>query len=174
MKALRDLVGLELGWAQPERFRRRFELRQEADLVATLEWEKAFGSLATATAADGRWTFKRGGFLSPHVTVRDAGSDSNLAVFRPGWTGSGAVEHASGRRFLWTSANFWSTQWEWRLPDGTGLLTFRRLSVLARMEGQLQVAPVSASIPEAALLACLGWYLLILQSEDAAATATIG
>jgi hypothetical protein len=32
----------------------------------------------------------------------------------------------------------------------------------------------AAPIPEAAFLACLGWCLLILQHEDAAATAVIG
>jgi hypothetical protein len=170
MKPLRDLVGRELTWTQPERFHRRFELRSDAEVIATLQWEKAFGSLAAAVTADGGWTFKRGGFLKPHVTVREEGKASNLAVFEPGWTGSGSLEHANGRRFRWKSANFWSTQWAWSLPDGAGLLTFKRLSVLMRAEGQLEVAPAAASIPEAALLACLGWYLLILQSEDAGAS----
>jgi len=57
-------------------------LRAGDDLVATLRFQR--GSLADAEAEGHHWTFKRQGFWQPRVTVRLAGSDADVAVFRSG------------------------------------------------------------------------------------------
>ena len=99
MRSIFTATGQELSWHQPKGLRRHFELRIGDEVLATLRWETNFGSLATAETAEGRWTFKRVGFWRPKVTVRAAGSDADLAVFEPRWTGSGTLTLASGHSY---------------------------------------------------------------------------
>ena len=57
----------------------QFDLLAGERLVATLEWKAHGGTLATARTAQGSWTLKRVGFLSPEITVRSEGSTENVA-----------------------------------------------------------------------------------------------
>ena len=54
---------MALKWVQPRARSPFFELRSDDDVVATLSWEKTFGTLATAQTAEKTWTFKRVGFF---------------------------------------------------------------------------------------------------------------
>ena len=92
MLKLQELVGTELRWVQPHALQREFELRSGEHTAGTLAFRSAFGSLASATTDEGQWTFKRVGFWRSHVTVRAAGSDTDLAVFRNDtWTAGGTL-----------------------------------------------------------------------------------
>ena len=99
MQSIRKIAPGMLHWVQLHAIKHEFELRSGDELCGTLYWEKAFGSLASVTSEDGESTFKRVGFLNPRVTVRQPGSDLDIAIFKPGWTGSGSLEFPSGRRF---------------------------------------------------------------------------
>jgi hypothetical protein len=84
------------------------------------------GSLANAGSADGDWTFKRSGFWNPRVTARVAGSDTDIAVFRPRWMGGGTLE----------------------LPDGRAkepLIRFKGRHRLMKAKGQVEAAPEAAT-----------------------------
>ena len=70
-------------------------------------------------AADGHWTFKRTGFFNPRITVRLNGHDTDLALFKPQWTGGGVLEFYSGPRLLWGSSGFWRTHWSFTPPAAT-------------------------------------------------------
>ncbi len=96
---LDQAAGETLEWRQAQALRRSYQLTCNGQEVAALHFEKSFGSLATAERAGRRWTFKRTGFFSPRVSVREAGSEADLAIFTPGWTGAGLVAFRSGRRF---------------------------------------------------------------------------
>ena len=91
MRAIRDITEQGLHWTQPSTFNREYELRAGDEVVATLGWQKTGGSLALARSTEGNWTFKRSGFLSPRVTVRLAGSETEVAVFKPSWRGEGTL-----------------------------------------------------------------------------------
>ncbi len=102
MKAMSSAFGKDLCWIQPKGLGRHFELWAGDDVLATLQFETLCGSLATATSAEGSWTFKRVGFFNPRVTVRKAGEEVNLAVYTPKWTGrEGILEFPDGRVFHW-------------------------------------------------------------------------
>ena len=126
-------------------------------------------SLANAQTAGQQWTFKREGFWHPQVTVREQGSDDNVAVFKPGWTGGGTLELPEGRQLRFGAANFWHSQWEWSEPAGKALIHFKSHPGLLRMEGQVDIDSEAVSLPELPLLVVLGWYLLILFARDSAA-----
>src|SRR5271169_4895055 len=107
MTALNQAVGRQFEWRQPEVFRRFHELMADGRTVASLRFEKSCGTLATAEYGEARWTFKRTGFWSPRVSVRQAGSEADLAIFTPRWTGGGGLAFAAGRKFQLRSLSFW-------------------------------------------------------------------
>lgn len=172
MRAVREFPSRELQWVQPERLNRHFELRHGDDLLGTLRWEKACGSLATGVVAESQWTFKRGGFLRPHVTVREAGSPDTIAVFEASW-GAGTLECPGSRRFRWAPSDFWRSRWTWGCAGCPEIAAFSSDPKFMKKEGRLEVSTQGAELPELPLLALLGWYLLILAADDAAVVAVI-
>lgn len=174
MKTIREAAGHPLEWTQRSVFRREFELRAGDDIVAILRWEKTFGSLARAETAEGIWTFKRSGFLRPKVTVREAGTESDIAVFKPNWIGEGTLQFTDAGRYTWAKCSFWGDQWAFADDMGNPMVYFKpKISLLAK-KVEVNIQPEALSAPDLPLLALLGWYLLVLLSEeeqDAAAAA---
>lgn len=180
LKPLAQRAAADLEWVQKSGFQWSFELRQSDNLFATLEWRSSFGTLATARTESGSWTFKRVGFWSPRVTVRRQGAAEDLAVFTPrGWTGASGVLHfADGSSIILEREGFWSSTWQFRGPPADGsdqpgpvIVRIGDMAGLFRWRASITVAdPVH---PQAPLLMCLLWYLVVLASQDAMA-ATIG
>ena len=111
-------VGHELEWRQPEVLSRFYQLTDNGREIATLRFESSCGSLATGECGQARWTFKRTGFLSPKISVREAGSETNIALFTPGWMGSGWVVFSSGRRYHLRHTNFGAPNGRSKLRTG--------------------------------------------------------
>jgi hypothetical protein len=111
MGSIREVADQPLRWTQPGALKRNCELRAGDEVVETLQWQKAFGSLALADTAAGAWTLKRSGFLRPQVTVRVPGSDAEVAAFKPGWWGEGTLRFSDGARYEWQNTSFWRGQW---------------------------------------------------------------
>jgi hypothetical protein len=178
MRALSEIHGAGLCWMQPKTFVRWFELRtRDAEVVAALRFEQTLGTLATAESAEGRWTFKRVGFLNVRVTVREVGSQTNLAVYEPKLWGDGVLRFPDGRTYEWKAMNFWGTQWCFADAQGQVVFAFKperdrpKLSELFKTQADVEVGPAGQGLAELALLVLLGWYLVILQQDDAAAAA---
>ena len=115
VKSLREFPDRELKWTQPKRLKRYFELLCGDDRIGTLRWEKSFGSLATAEASEGQWTFKRGGFWGWRVTVRESGSAETIAMFElslalDSTCGTGSLQYRGGQRIRWAP----------KVPQATG------------------------------------------------------
>ena len=177
MKNLTEIFGAKLEWREPKATARHYELRAGGELCGALNFRSAWGTLATAETAGGAWTFKRVGFLNPRVTVREAGSEEDLAVYRPRFWGDGQITLTDGATLHWRSLNFWSTQWAFTDSASRPLVTFRsgvqdqKLKDIFRTQATVEVAPAASADPRLPLLVCLGWYLILLQHQDTAATA---
>lgn len=171
MRSVKDVAGAQVAWVQPVRAKEAFELRTGDEVVGTLVWSGR--SLATADTADGRWTFKREGFLHPRVTVRVPGSDDNVAVFHPGWTGGGTLDLGSGRQIRFVAANFWRSRWQWLDGDAKPLIHFNSQQGALRLDGEVELEAGAAESPHAALMLTLGWYLINLTLRDATETAAV-
>jgi hypothetical protein len=173
---MRKLTGTDtiLKWAQPAPNNRFFKLRSGDDVIATLSWEKIFGTLATAQTAERTWTFKRVGFFNARVTVRSPGSDADIAVFKPSWGYGGTLE-VQGRAYMWKKLDFWGNRWGFAWNDGTVLLSFGYaggLESFLKIEGNVELSPGNVSTnPDMPLLATLGWYIMVLMWDDNAAAA---
>jgi len=178
MEAFIEAVNLNPEWVQPKLSHRKFELRADENVFASLEFQSAWGSLAIAECSEGSWTFKRVGFFTPRVTIRLTNVDVDLAIYRPKWTGTeGELTFSNGSHFHWKAANFWATQYSFIKPDGSPILTFKpgvedsHISDFFKYQARLEIDLGAANLPELPILALLGWYLMILQQDDAAGAA---
>jgi hypothetical protein len=178
MKVIREVTDRPLQWTQPALLKREYELHAGDEVVATLRWQKTFGSLALAETAEGAWTFKRSGFLRPKVTVRVPGSESETAVFNPSWGGEGTLRFSDGRCYLWQHASFWRSEWVFANEAGEPLAHFKATLeasaavVFCKHAAEVKFEPRAAAVPDLSLLTVLGWYLMVLMSDDAAGATT--
>jgi hypothetical protein len=177
MTPIAQVVGSPLRWSQPTLMRREYELRSQEDITATLKWQNAFGSLALAETVDQKWTMKRSGFLRPSVTIREADSEQEIAAFRPNWGGEGKLQFAQGSWYAWQTTNFWRTHWLFVNQVGEPLVHFNAefestaAIIIFKKAAVVEIEPRAARIAELSLLAVLGWYLMILMTDDATSAA---
>lgn len=166
-----QLAGLE--WKQPSAFTRSYELKSGDSLFACMEFQKVFGTLAEARTADRSWTFKRTGFLTPVVTARVAGSEQDIAHYKPGMMGTKGTVHLAGGEVLeFRTTNFWASQWALLGADGAPLLHLSNQGVL-KHGAHVEVQPGAAQRPDLPMLLCLCWYILALHQQDSAATTAV-
>ena len=105
--------------------------------------------------------------------MREAGSDQDLAVFTPTWTGGGTLVLGSGQCLQLRSKNFWRTEWAFEAEDGTPAVALTGASGLFKQGCHLTVTEFGASLPEAPVLILLIWYVRVLMNEDAAAVVAV-
>src|SRR5262245_51120332 len=171
VKDIRKFVGKEMSWVQPRAMKKDFELQSGDDTIATLRFRSPFGSFATAETADGAWTLKRVGFWNPHLTVRIADTETQVASFKnKTWTDGGTLELANGR-FLRANSNFWNTKYEFKDANDEMLIRFVKVGGLLHLSSNVEIMPAGAKLDELPLLVVVGWYLTVTMHSDAAGAA---
>lgn len=175
MIGLTDLAGQELKWTQSSAWKMNYELHGGTKVIGKLQFRNSLGSLATGECAEGRWTFKRVGFLQTRVTIRAEGGASELAIFKNNtWSGGGTLELPDGRKFLATS-NFWQTKIEFKTADGADgkkLFEFQNRGLL-HTEYMVTIHPEGQALPELPWILMLGCYLAVMMAYDSTTAATI-
>jgi len=166
-----QLGGLE--WKQQSAFARAYELKSGDSVLASVSFKKVFGTLAEAQTADQSWTFKRTGFLTPLVTARVAGSEQDVAFYKPGLMGTkGEIHLAGGEVLHMKSTNFWGSQWALTTAEGDALIRFHNQGVL-KHGAHVDVEPAARERADLPLLLTLCWYVLALHQQDSAATTAV-
>jgi hypothetical protein len=160
-------TGMALRWVQPRACEGWYELRSGRQLLATLRCEAGRASVATGGSAHSYWTFKQVGCYNRHVTVREAGTEATVAVYRPRWLGDGSVQFPDGRVYCWRPSDFRATQWCFHDEGGHPLLSFQ----CGVEQAGLEVHRTGQARPELPLLMTLGWYLLLLRKRETSAAA---
>ncbi len=167
MKPFALLAERTARWTSPIRWKRRFELTSADDVFATMQFEKASGSLVLARTSHDVWTLTTEGLCGAYVVVRDAISGHEVALFRGDWRGGGSVERSGGHSLVWSGANAWMTRWVFRSSSGAPLAEFRVDSMRLVPSALLRFEPGVAQSSEAPLLAILGWHLAVQASDQA-------
>jgi hypothetical protein len=158
-----------LKWTQ--RSSKQDELASDKDIFGIISWSTWWSSLATAQSAEGRWTFKRVGFLHQRITVREPGREANLCVVQVAWNGEATLNILGRGAFRWVP-NVWHRRWVLRGPDDKEVMNVT-LSGFVNVSGAVRIDSKWLSDPMLPLLALLGWYLIMLVvSEDATVTAS--
>ena len=176
MPAFSDLSAIDpsaMRWIRIAPDRNAFELRAGDAIVAELSWPSSAGSLAHVGTSRGTWTLKRGGFLQPHVTVRDA-EGREVARLQAHLTG-GIVEIGGGLRYRLRRAGILVPSWQVFGPTGPALVHLEPVSERRHLEGGLvQVEEGFLRSPDLGLLVVLAWYFIVLAwFEDEAMNATV-
>lgn len=165
MRKIAEASGREMKWAQHSALHMRYELAGPDGPIGGLEFENLLGSRATGESGDGTWTFKRVGFWQQKASVRKAGADSDLAVFKNNtWIGGGTLEFSQGRSFRATT-NFWKTKFAWETEAGEWLVRFDYGGVF-RKHANVEVSYGAKSLPELPILVLFGWYLAVMLARD--------
>jgi hypothetical protein len=169
MKHIRELSTNGLVWMQPQAMVCAFELRGGEELFATLRWESSLSSFADAVASDGHWTFNRTGLFDPRIGVRVHGQDGILALFIPTWTADGVLEFAPDGRAFWKGSGAWRSRWSFSDASGEQLVDFEECGSMLSQRTSVKLTPTGLARTDLSLLVLLGFYLILLQSDDEAA-----
>ncbi len=163
----------ELEWRQPHPLSRFFELLAAEDMVGQLEFSTAFGSRAAAATAETQWVFRRGGFFLPVATAHAAGEQPELANYRPGYFGNkGKLTLRGGEELLLSSSGVFNTHWRLTTPGGRLLAGFQPKGII-RQGCRVSMPLGGSGRPDLLLLVMFSWYLVVLNSEDAATAVII-
>lgn len=175
MKEFATSAGDELLWKQPKATVRYFELFRQDEPFGTLEFRSMWGTLAIARNPIQDWSFKRMGFLNPHITVRYPEAESDYALFFPKMFGGGTMQMLDGRPFTWEPVNFWRTKWRFVDKSGFPILSFEqgseefKLTELFKLQAVVRIESSRITNLEFSMLVNLGFYLIILYQADSAA-----
>ena len=178
MKNLVEAKGAVLFWEQPKAFQSRFLLIAGDDIYGELDFSSGFSTSAQAVSIEDRWIYKRVGLLSTRVIIRRAGSESDLAVYSPRWSGTaGEIRFTTGEQYQWRVDNFWASKYVLSGDDGLVMITYlsgsrdRKLSNIFKQQAQVVIASEAWQLSYLPILISLGWYLVILHIEDSSAVA---
>jgi len=166
-----QVAGSRFEWRLLEAGPRSYQLIADGQTVAILRFEKRCGTLATAEWLPHpgfRWTCKRIGFWSPRVTVREAGWETELAVFTPSWSGGGELAFSSRHTFQLKSINGWGRGWAFETEEGNEVARLHAPHGLVRSHVEMTLGPAAAATFETPLLLLLLCYLRVLMQDDAA------
>lgn len=166
MQAIAKLADQALKWSQRSSLKREFDLHADGTLVATLKFRSMLGTFATAESGDGCWTFKRIGFWQNKATIRNCGSDTDLAVFQNNtWSSGGTLEFPDGLKARATT-NLWMTKPEFRTEGGQPLVRLDHGGMF-RFSAKVVVFPAARGSEDLPLFVLFGWYLAVMLYEDA-------
>lgn len=172
MKDYKELDLQELEWVQTGQLNQQSELRDpNGEVIAELKRPRWFSRYAEVDAPGHRWSFEPKGVFRRKIIVKSIGTDEEVAVFNYGFT-NGTLNFADGRVYHWRQSNFWGTKWAWTTEDGEPIVGFEGKGLL-RYRGEMSIAPAASEISHLTMLVFLGWYLVMLHYEDAAAATSI-
>ncbi len=170
MKGFGEVDASALRWLPVEGEHPDFQLLAGSEEVARLSWSAGRGSLATGVTRDASWTFKRAGFLSPHVTARLVGGTADAAKLSLHWSSS-LLEVAGNGTFRLLRRGTLVPTWEFVDQSGTAVLNEEAVREHSTLVGGLvTVAPKEVARPELPILLLTAWYFLVQAwaEEDAA------
>jgi hypothetical protein len=113
------------------------------------------------------WTFKRIGFLRPRITIREARSDSDLAVMPMSWTGENALRFSDGRSYLLRCSHFWRSEIAVFDSQGKKLMTLKPNSTMREERCSVKIEETALdNTPDVSLLAILSLHLMLLVARQ--------
>ena len=141
---------------------RRYELRANTKVVASLQRTTCWSSEYQALSAAESWSIRRTGFFRTGIEIIDA---SNVRVLKPNWSGGGTLVFSDGQAFRITCDGFWRPVWMVSTESGGPVLRLYSRMIL-------ELLPQSG-LPEErlTLLVILARYCMSQAEQDASSMA---
>lgn len=180
MTALLKLATVSHTWRRTAGPGPVYRLDAQEGAVATLAFDPADATLARVETADGAWTLRHSRFPDSAVTLRVAGTGTDLARFHPHVVGLGKLAFAGGETFEWLRLEGIHPGGAFQDADGLPLvhLSLAPDGTSRTAPEEVPLAQVDVARPhrhpaDPALLASVGWYLLLLETllEDSGVAA---
>ncbi len=150
-------------------YSRNYELKQNDEVVGTLEHRGFWSPNFVAETEDGRWTFRRGGFLGTGAEIVDAASEQPIAALKSFWGGGGGtLTFADGQKFHLECKGWWRPLWSVTTDGGQPLLLLHAREKTVELPAGAAVAGSRVS-----LLVMFAWYRVLQAEEDAAAAGAV-
>ncbi|OGS43892.1 MAG: hypothetical protein A3K76_00995 [Euryarchaeota archaeon RBG_13_57_23] len=165
--SFRDFKGKSLTWFQPRMLLRYHELSDGSQLFSTLRWLKVFSSLAKVESSEGAFTFKRGGFLKPYVSLRDADLGTDFAMLNLNFFSGGTLAFADGRQFTFTSSSFWGYEWCFKDENGSVMFSIRKRASLKEC-ADVVLSPQAKRDKRLMAAIAVAWYAIVMANEETA------
>ena len=176
MQSLEQAVGRELRWKPRHAFSRTYDLvdprTEGGEPYASLALRAGFllGGSAEATSGDGSWRFRRRGIVRGAVLVTAGDGEDPVATLQRHWRRA-ELRLEGGREYVWRGEPFWSLASRFEDANGTSVVRIRRSLWPPAGAARVEIEASAAPARERALLACLGWYLTVLDHRRRAAGA---
>ncbi|MFN8531908.1 MAG: hypothetical protein U0670_25165 [Anaerolineae bacterium] len=174
MKTFAELESLDMNWVksrtgmfQPASFQL---LDHNQQVLATIT-RSGWGGVATVDAPGNRWTFQRKTrWLKSFIRITSVGTGEEPAECeRHG--NSSILTYPDGQTFRWKPVSWLSgSKWVWTDADGSPILGIE-LRGFWQTRGEVHIDPEMDVQKAPPLLLFLGWYLILLHQDEAAATA---
>jgi hypothetical protein len=129
--------------------------------VAILRWTHREGSVATAETAEGSWTLRHEGFLSPRLTARTDGSTTPIARLTPHLRHH-LLEVAGGETYRFHRTSLLLPAWQLTTIGGQEVVHLEPVPEGRRLSGGAVVLPESKPPKELLLLLAFTWYFIVL------------
>jgi len=171
MISVRKIKTNQLDWTQKKRLRKLFELTADGEIVGTLAWKKSFGSLAVGECDKVKYSFKRGGFLKPFVTVRKVDLDYELATIQMSFGNSGIMNFNDGKIFKFQKLSFWKPEWGF-IDENDRLVCTITHKARLRSTGIVMLEGSAKPLQQLPVLLLASWYIIILTWEEGMAAAS--
>jgi len=167
MIPLSSAISGGLSWSKLSRGR-GYELRWNGEVVGTLHRPSFWCAKYLAESQDGRWTFRRGGFLGTGAEIVDSASDQTIAAFKSSWGSGGTLTFADGQVFHLDCKGWWRPVWSVKTESGQPVLQLHTREKTVDL-------PAGAGVREGrrSLLILFAWYRLLQAEEDAASAAAV-
>lgn len=176
MQSLEQAIGRELLWKPRHAFSRTYDLvdprTEGGEPYATLALRAGLlvGGSAEARSGDGSWRFRRRGLVHGAVLVTAGEDETPAATLRRYWRRA-VLRLEGGREYVWRGESFWSLASRFEDANGTPVVRIRRALWPPVGAARVEIESSAAEAGERALLACLGWYLSVLDHRRHAAGA---
>ena len=151
-----------LRWLRTREVPAAFTLSAGDRAVATLDWQRAGGSLAVARTATESWTLKRAGFLQPTIVVRREGKERPIAQLTAHLTRH-EISLTGGGVFRLRHVSHVVPAWRVTTDAGAELLHVEPVAERRALSGgAVLVAAAAGASPSTLLLAVISWYFVVL------------
>lgn len=165
MKSFAELENQDLRWVQPSAWKNEYELQTpDGSAVARIARTSWWNYKAEVEAIGNRWTFDRKGFWQHQIEILSVGTGEEPARYF--YRGKRLV-FPDGREYLWRS-NIWGSKYTWTTLSGDPIVGFQTGGMF-RMNAEIDMDPEVADMKTLPLMIFLGWYLILLARQDAAA-----
>jgi hypothetical protein len=121
--------------------------------------------------AEGSYSFKRGGFLHPYVTVRRLSFEDDFGKMEMKLGHNGLLQLMDGQVFEFRRLGSWKPQWAFLDESGELLCTFTRKGKALKHNGDVKIEEKAKRKIHLPLLLLVGWYVIVLFTEEEAVAA---